>query len=395
MKRLSVKATMHLLAVLLSAAGMTGVAAAQECEVKLGVVGPMSGSAAAWGLAAKAGAEFAAAMVNKDGGLSMGDRKCQVKIYSFDSQYTAPGGAAGSNYLASEGVRITMGPVGSPEVTGFRPGGTRNGQVSFNSSYMVGAIGPDNPLEFHALQAPQTWGPELVKAAQEQFKFKSIIVIAPNDQGGTDAGKQLAGIYSKSGVEANSEYYQRATTNFGPLATRIMIANPDAVEMSTMPPGDATNLTRQLLEAGYQGVLGVLGGAGSTPVLQGAGGPEKLKGFYWLETSPVDHPGIIKLKEDFAAVMKTPAPESPVFPVFALAAEVALKGVSDAATDQDPEKIAEALRKLAPESRYMGKAGWRGKTLYGINQELTFPVGLGMVIDGKKGAVKTVEIPAE
>ena len=29
----------------------------------------------------------------------------------------------------------------------------------------------------------------------------------------------------------------------------------------------------------------------------------------------------------------------------------------------------------------MGKAGWRGKTLYGINQELTFPPGIGMIIN--------------
>ena len=60
------------------------------------------------------------------------------------------------------------------------------------------------------------------------------------------------------------------------------------------------------------------------------------------------------------------------------------------------EKIADTLRKSTPESRYMGKAGWRGKSLYGgVNQELTFPVGLGLVVDGKKLPVKTVEIPAE
>jgi branched-chain amino acid transport system substrate-binding protein len=34
---------------------VTAPAAAQECEIKIGAVGPMSGGAAAWGLGVKAG----------------------------------------------------------------------------------------------------------------------------------------------------------------------------------------------------------------------------------------------------------------------------------------------------------------------------------------------------
>jgi len=43
----------------------------------------------------------------------------------------------------------------------------------------------------------------------------------------------------------------------------------------------------------------------------------------------------------------------------------------------------------------LGKGGWRGKTIYGINQELAFPVGLGIAVDGKRVGVQRVEIPAE
>ncbi len=387
---------LHLSTMLFAIAGMTALtAAAQECEVKFGAIGAMSGAGAPWGLAAKAGAEFAAALANQDGGLPMGNRKCRVKVYSADSQYTAAGGAAGANLLVSENVHVTMGPIGSPETIGFRPVAKRNGLISLHSAYMVGAIGPDTPLEFHALQSPQTWGPELVKRAKAQFKFNSVMIIAPNDQGGTDAGKQLGKIYTDNAVKETQEYYQRGTTNFGPLATRIINANPDTIEMATMPPADATNLTRQLLEGGYKGFIGLLGGAGSAALLQGAGGADKLKGAYWLELSPVDHPGVAKMKADYERLMKTPAPENSLFIVFTLASEVALTAISRAGTDQDPQKIADALRKLTPESRYLGKAGWRGKSLYGINQELTFPVGLGMVVDGKKVPVRTVEIASE
>jgi branched-chain amino acid transport system substrate-binding protein len=368
---------------------------AQDCEVKIGAVGPFTGGAAAWGLSTKAGTEFAAALVNQEGGLQMGNRKCQVKVVSIDSQCTAAGGAAASNFLASEKVHVTNGPVCSPETTGFRPVAKRHGQINFSSSYMLGVISPEFPLAFHALQAPITFGPVLTKEAAEQFKFKTIMVIGPNDQGGTDGSRQLVKQYSDNGIKASEEYYQRGTTNFGPLATRIMNAGVDAIEIATVPPADQTILIRQLLEAGYSGTIGSLGGGGIGPVVQAAGGLEKLKAFYWLETSPVDHPGIVKMKADYERVMKAPPIDNPLLPVFALSAEVILRAISQAGTDQDPEKIAEALRKMTPESRYMGKAGWRGKSLYGINQELTFPPGLGMVIGGKKLPVKTVAIAAE
>lgn len=370
-------------------------AAAQTCEVKIGAVGPMTGGAASWGLSAKAGAEFAAALANEGGGLQMGNHKCTVKVFSYDAMYTASGGAAASNYLASENVHATVGPVGSPETTGFRPVAKRNGQVNFSSSYMAGVISPEFPLAFHALQSPITWGPMLIKEAKAKFKFNSVMIVAPNDQGGTDSGKQLAKMYSDQGVKANEEYYQRGTTNFAPLAMRIVNANPDTIETSAVPPGDAGILTKQLLEAGYTGAIGSLGGVGSAPIIQGAGGIGKLKAFYWLETMPVDDPGVVKLKADFQRVMKTPPPDNPLMPVYAVAAEQILRAISIAGTDQDAGKIADALHKMTPESRYLGKGGWRGKSIYGINQELAFPVGLGMIVDGMKLPVQRIDIPSE
>jgi branched-chain amino acid transport system substrate-binding protein len=368
---------------------------AQECEVKIGAIGPMSGGAAAWGLSAKAGTEFAAAIVNEEGGLRMGNRRCKVKVVSYDALCTTAGGAASSNFMASENIKVMVGPTCATEVSAYMPVAKRHGQLGISTTYYAGVLNPEYPLMFHAIQAPITFGPFLIKPALEQFKFKTIMVIGPNDQGGTDGSRQLIKHYESLGVKGTEEYYQRGTTNFAPLAARIMNARPDAVEIATVPPADVTNIVKQLLEAGYTGTIGSLGGAGAGPIIQGAGGVEKLKGFYWLETSPVDHPGIIKLKSEYQRVMKTPPIENPLMPNLALAAEVVLKAISIAGTADDAEKVAEALRKSTPESRYMGKAGWRGKSIYGVNQELTFPMGLGMVIDGKRMPVKAVEIPAE
>ena len=301
---------------------IAGGANAQDCQVKIGAVGPLSGGASSWGLAMREGAEFAAAQANTSGGLPVAGKKCKVTVVSYDAQYTAAGGAAAANYLASEKVHATVGPVGSPETTGFRPVAARSGIVNFSSSYMRDVISPEFPLAFHALQAPITWGPILIKTAADQFKLKSVLIIGPNDQGGTDGSSQLKVIYEAAGVKATTDYYQRGTPNFAALATRIMAAGPDAVEISSVPPGDAAILVKQLLEAGFDGVLGSLGGVGLKPIEDGAGGIANLKNVYWLETSPVDAPGIVRMRADYKRILNKEAPANPLFPVFVMASEV-------------------------------------------------------------------------
>ncbi len=383
-------------AALLAAGALAATgASAQECEVKVGVVSPMTGGASAWGLAVKAGTEFVAGLHNEAGGLQMGARKCRVRVVAIDGQCSAAGGAAASNNLAAEGVVATMGPVCSPETTGFQPVAKRQNQVFFTSSYKADAIGTEWPQGFHLLQGPQVFGPILIRESKARFKYNSVVVIGPNDQGGTDAGRQTAKMYTEAGVKANEEYYQRGTTNFGPLAARVMNLKPDVVELAATPPADVSNLVKHLTEAGYTGIFGGLGGIGLNPVLQGAGGVEKVKGYFWLELMPVEDPGARKIRDDFPRVMKTAAPENALVYPAVFGAETLMRAISIAGTDKDGVKIADALRKTQPESRYFGKGGWRGKTQYGINQELAFPIGMGIIQDGKRVGVQRVELPSE
>src|SRR3974390_3414191 len=110
--------------------------------------------------------------------------------------FTSAGGAAAANYFASEGIHVILGPVGSPEVEGFKSVAKRNDIVSFNMTYAKDALGPDYPLTFHQLQAPPTWGPILIKRALDIFHFKKAVLVGPNDQGGTDGTKALAKLYN-------------------------------------------------------------------------------------------------------------------------------------------------------------------------------------------------------
>lgn len=364
---------------------------AADCELKLGMVGPLSGAATSWGVALRSGAEFAAAEVNKTGGLPVGTQKCKVSVVSYDSKYTADGAAAGANYLASQNVKFIIGPVGSPEATGIKPVAQRNGQITFNTAYAKDAIQPQYPLAFHELSGPATWAPPLAKAAKEKFGFKSIVCVAPNDQGGTDIASINAQAYKAMGVKASEEYYQRGTTNFAPIIQRILNQNPDAVDTSSSPPADGATIAKQLREAGFTGPIGRLGGPGTAEIIRAVGGVEKLGNFYWLEIVPTDDPGVKALWSEYKELMGQPAPDNTLMIPAVASTRLLLKAISKAGTMEDATKVAEALRSLPVEDKNLGKGEWTGQKIYGINQELSFPVGMGLIINGKNLGVTKVE----
>jgi branched-chain amino acid transport system substrate-binding protein len=367
---------------------------AQDCEVKIGSVGPMTGGGASWGLSMKAGADFEAASVNAAGGLQMGSKKCKVVVVPYDSLQTASGAAAAANFFASQNIHAVNGPVVGPESTGWLPVGKRNGILSFTTTFAANAMSPEFPHAFHMTQGPPIWGPAVVKAAKQKFNFKNAVLVGPNDQGGTDTIKPLQKMYEEEGVKVTAEYYQRGTTNFAAIATRIMSMNADVVDFTGGPPGEMGILTKQLLEAGFTGAFGRLG-AGGDVIIKNAGGMAAVKKFFWFDHVPLGDPGIKRLNEDFERVMKTPIPENALWYNSQITVENLLKAISAAGTDQDGDKIAEALRKMTLESRYLGKAGWRGKTQFGINQEFSFPVGVSFINDGKLDGAIRIEIPTE
>ena len=381
--------------VVLAASLASPSAFAQSCEIKIGASGPMSGGAAAWGLAWKAGPDFIAALVNEQGGIDVGGKKCRVAVAYFDALATTAGGAAAANNFASQGIHAVVGPVLSTEHTGFKAPAARSGIVNFTPTYALDALGPQFPLAFKASQGPTTWSPVLIKAAIERFHHKSIMVIGPNDQSGTDGSKALEVVYADQGLKTYQEYYQRGTTNFAPLATRILSFNVDAIEVATMPPADQTNLLKQLTEVGWKGVIGSLGGGGEKPILAGTDDAKAVKGAYWLETMDTEQPGVLKLNSEHKRLMNADAPINALFLVSANATEIMLAAITKAGTADDGEKIAKALESNQPESRFFGKEGWRGVTQFKINHELAFPVGLGIYEDGKRVGVKGHPVASE
>ncbi len=372
-------------------AGATASAWAQDCELKIGSMGPMSGGAAQWGLAMDAAANLAAAEVNTEGGLRVGDKKCHVTVVAYDSKYTADGAAAGANALAAQGIHFIIGPVGAPEATGIKPVAARNEQIAWNASYAKDALSTKYPLMFHMGPGPGAWADAVIKQALKYFKIQSVALIAPNDQGGTDIVSVDEVAYKDNGIKTSSEYYQRGTTNFAPIITRILAANPDAVDTASSPPGDAGVIVKQLRLAGFTGPIGRNGGPGTAEILRVCGGIDVLKDFYWYEAQPPNTPQMRAIDEEYKKLLGKDQTFGTSMWSNLPGARMTLKAIEVAGTTDDVQKVAEALRHLPVDDPNMGKGVWSGQKQFGIAQELMFPFGVGIIKDGKEVGVTRVE----
>ena len=342
----------------------------------------MSGAAAQWGIAMRGAAELVAAEYAEKGGLPVGGQKCKITVTTLDGKYNPEGAAAAANQLASDGIKVIIGPIGAPEVTGIKPVASRNGMLIMGNSFAKDAIGPRWPLVFHLGSGPSAWAPPIIRLAKQKFGMKSVVVTAPNDQGGTDIGSVDAAAYRANGVTATEEYYQRGTTNFAPIITRILNVHPDAIDTASSPPGDSGLIVKQLREAGFNGPIGHLGGPGEQEVLRIAGGLQGVKNFYWYEAIYIDSK-VQAIADEYQRLMHAPAPENNFFYQYVVATRMVTKAISKAGTADDTKKIAAALRSLPVEDPNIGNGLWIGQEFYGINQELSFPFGMGLIMNGK------------
>jgi branched-chain amino acid transport system substrate-binding protein len=235
---------------------------------------------------------------------------------------------------------------------------------------------------FHIAPGPAIWADAVIKRAMQSFPMKSVALIAPNDQGGTDIASVDAEAYKANGVTTTEEYYQRGTTNFAPIVTRVLAGKPDVIDTASSPPGDAGVIIKQLRLAGFTGAIGRLGGPGTDEILRVAGGIDVVKDFYWFETVPTDDPKVRAIDAEYKKYFgKDPIGGTAVWADLP-AARMTLKAVSIAGTD-NAKAVAAALRTLPVDDPNIGKGYWTGKKQYGIAQELSFPFGIGIIKDGK------------
>ena len=278
-KRRSVLKSMVFAATVAVAAGGYGTAFAANKELKIGFVGVTSGPAAAWGISNVRSMQARAEWLNETGGVEIGGTKYDINIVTFDDQKDPKRAIAGMEKMAQEGIHYVVGPNVDDGAAAVRPVAEKSGIIYFPYAFPKALYQKPASNAVLGMVANYQSGPAIYKYLKEKKGVKTVAFIAANESdplsqrdGGVAAAKAL-------GLEVVSDNvtYQVDTTDFTPVITPVVKANPDLLVLSGVAPANAPQIIRSARELGFGGLISTETAQDATVLKEGAG--ELANGF--------------------------------------------------------------------------------------------------------------------
>jgi branched-chain amino acid transport system substrate-binding protein len=370
---------------LLAVLALAPVASAAEKSLTIGLLGPLSGGAASYGVELLRGAEMKVDEINKTGGLKIGGDSYKIKLISYDHKAIAADAATAANKLVfQDKVKFIIGnavgatcnavqTVTEPQkvLFAFVCWGTKN-------------LGPDKPYSFRSMLSQWEAAEPFYRWIKEKHPtIKRVAIISPNDTSGLDTNTAVVKAIKSLGFDlVAEETYERGTKDFYPVLTKMLAQKPDMLDVAAAPPGEAALLVKQARELGFKGAKGWTAGTNPFNLIEVAG-KEAAEGIW----SPVNinvksdfvNPAVRKFGDDYEKRYK----ELPgVIAVANYAAfDVFTKSMVDAQS-VEPDKVLTAITAKAHDTVW-GKVIIGGKETYGIDRQFLYPLVISEVRDGK------------
>ncbi|MCD6298828.1 MAG: ABC transporter substrate-binding protein [Deltaproteobacteria bacterium] len=358
--------------------------------LKYGVVTPLSGSAAPWGITQKRAVELACEDVNNHGGFVANGVTYKWSPSVYDSKYDVKEARTSIERLvASEGAKY-INIMGTALVLGSEDILMKNNIMVLGNVYGGKKFtNPEHPLWFRILlttkERPIVFYPYLKK----KEGIKKIALITQDTEGGSvslEEGRAAAEINGLKVVAAES--FEMGTTDFYPILTRILMKKPDMID-TTLSAGDEPALiTKQARELGFNGVIYVGTLTEPTGYVKTAT-PKYAEGAY-IAGLAVDL--TTDMQKSFRKLYEKKFGKDAWNPdAFEYANAVYF--VTDAikkANTIDTSKVADTLGKMDFDT-FSGVGRFGGESIYGIKRQLVIPDYLAVIKDGK--AVQEAVVP--
>lgn len=359
-------------------------AASADEILKVGLSAPMSGSAAAWGLGFEYAAEQAVEKVNSEGGIKAGGKTYKLELHVYDNKYNAAEGAkTAQTMLNREGIKFIVGSIGTAPVRATQALTERQGVLLFNTGWGKSIKGPDFPLTFTQMNTPfEILAPFFGYIKEQHPDLKTVAMITPNDATGQEMEPVAIDTWKSLDVEViSTDRYERGTTEFQSIATKIANSKPDAVDFGASPPADVGSILKELDVLGWNGIKIVAPGTSAGTLSNMAGAA--AEGVYLGASADFqgDSASEAQRKLNEGAVAKLGESLNNIT-ISSYDAVMALKAGIEAADSIDPKKVAEVLPTIVFESSY-GPAAFGGKDVYGSPQQILIPVMITQIRDGK------------
>lgn len=370
-----------------------GQANAEVKYLKYGVVTPLSGSAAPWGITNKRAVELACEDVNNKGGFAAGGQTYKWQPAVFDSKYDVKEARTVIERLATQEGCKYMNILGTALVLGSEDVLLANNVMVLGNVYGGKKFtNPKHPLWFRILLTTKERPIAFYPWLREKEGVKSVALITQDTEGGAvslEEGKAAAKI---AGLKIMAEErFEPGTTDFYSLLTRVLAKKPDMIDTGTAAGDEPALITKQARELGFKGIMYI--GTLTDP-----------NGFVKTATAKYAEGAymaglVVELTTDaqkkFKDLYSDKYGEKEWNPdAFEYANAVYF--VTEAITKADSietKEVAKVLGNLEFET-FSGKGRFGGESIYGIKRQLVIPDYLAVFRNGKAVQAATVPAPA-
>lgn len=366
-----------------SLTAMVAPAMAQE-TIKLGMSVPMSGTSAIWGTQSKWLCDRAVNEIKEQGGVKIGDITYNFECLAYDNKYNAADGAKVAQTLINRNqVKFISHAIGTAPVRALQSISERNGVIMFTVAWGMSLKGPKFPLTFTQMNTPfELFKPLLRYVKDQNPDVKTVVLLNPNDASGQELEPVNKQVWTDLGVEVlTSDWYERGTTEFQPIAAKLASLKPDVIDLGGTPPGEAGSIFKELELLGWKGVKVDLTGTTAEAVI--ATGGAAANGVYMGAAIPTEGQFVTepqrKLNEELVAA--TGEPVNAVI-IGAYDSPFALKAAMEKAQSIDPAVVAKTIPEITFKSFY-GDAAYGGTETYGSPQQMLIPVIVTQIQDNK------------
>lgn len=366
-----------------------GVAHAQEV-LKVGVLGPLTGAGAAWGLGIDGGVRIAAQEVNSRGGLKVGSVNYKLEIVSYDDQYKAAEAVTAANRLIGpDGVSYIFGPIGSASLLAIKPLTERDGVQLFTGAWAADVLKGSSYI-FRVGPTTQEFAPSTVAWVKQNYpKVKRVALIAANDETGWNSQKIQTKAYEDGGFKVvSSEFFERNQNDFRAILTKMLAQNPETFELDTAPPRTAGLIVRQARELGYKGNFTKFGGF-DVQELVNAAGAEYAEGLVGITMAAPDTEVWKRLDGQFSKLHKAEMNDYVV--MFYDAANLLFSSIEKAGSI-NTDDVVKALEANAPFKGSVGSLTWGGGAAYGIDHQIYRSVVMVQIKNGAGVVIGEAEL---
>ncbi|MBS7703657.1 ABC transporter substrate-binding protein [Chelatococcus asaccharovorans] len=370
------------LAATLVPAALAQKASAQDKTVKIGAIFAQTGPNASIGSEALIGTQYAIKKINEAGGVKVGGETYKFELVNIDDESKAERAvAAAEKLVADKTIPVILTPPSSTTTLAVVPIAEKNGRIALSFVASAPSVtGPDHPLSFRTtLSAIMNVAPSIEFLIKDKG-IKKIAYIGRNDDWGRAAGASIADTAKKLGADVvMTEYFESGSTDFYGLLTKARAAGPEAVVGAAFVE-DGVSMIKQYRELQLKQPFLSVAVIWASPVFLKAAGRD-MEGVY-ISTGPTtsSNPELDAFRAAFKA--ETGSDALP-FSITAVDNINLLAEAMKTAGSTDPQKIADALRKLNFKGllqTYKFDGGTQSDVVININE----------VKDGKVGVISSL-----